>query len=723
VPRGLAFEGAAFAEATRTTTAAGTTAGATAAGTPAGAAAAGTTAALTAAIVTAAATLTGALGPRVPLDEEVVVADLLGLARGGLALVRGHDPDATHVFDAPADDVQRLDQTGEAITGDRERGADGLRARIGASLGSGGGVRRFRGNAFGRLGSGSSVGRLCGGGVGRLRGNAFRRFGRGGSGGRGDNGAACLEGVAQHSAGELGDRLHLGPFSGNSPPLLLDGAPGVKGGAEISARYARFFATMRPDAFPRSVAAAPRDALAPRRPPVQRVAVLARSRAPQDAQRRRDRCAMNVVDLGRGFRDRSDDPVSALDRALAAAARGAEDRAILTFCPAAQAEAEASRARFRGNAPRGPLDGVPLVVKDCIDIAGLPTSNGMRGPVPAAETDATLVARLRAAGAVVFAKTNMHELGILPFGINPHHGTPRNPWDPARMPGGSSAGSAVAVATGIAAAAIGTDAGGSIRVPACFNGLVGLKPAYGVVPDDGVAKLTDDLDHTGPIGWTVEDVTLVYEAIAARTVARDTPIGKVAILEDFFLGADAAVADAVRVAIAAVFPDAGTVSTPACRHATAVESVLVGTDASRRFPRERRAPLGPDARFILALGEGFTAEDRRRADAKRAEMRAEIAAAFTRADVLVSPMASGLAPVMHPGDRGGVVEVGLVARVAGISFVANLTGTPSVTVPCFRGEHPIGMQILARDEATALAAARRVEAQFGPRRPPRWHGT
>src|SRR5438270_237406 len=151
-----------------------------------------------------------------------------------------------------------------------------------------------------------------------------------------------------------------------------------------------------------------------------------------------------------------------------------------------------------------------------IDIAGLPTTNGTAFLKEPAASDAPLVTRLRQSGAVIFAKTNMHEFGIQPTGINPHFGTPVNPWDPARIPGGSSAGSAVAVASGIAPVALGSDAGGSIRIPATINGLVGLKPTFGAVSQQGVAGLTFDLDHSGPLAWTVADATGLFDVIAAR---------------------------------------------------------------------------------------------------------------------------------------------------------------------------------------------------------------
>src|SRR3954471_21245865 len=269
-----------------------------------------------------------------------------------------------------------------------------------------------------------------------------------------------------------------------------------------------------------------------------------------------------IAPLASGFRDGTDDPVRALDRALLAADRGKGDHAILWRVPTALAEAEASRARFLEGKPLSALDGIPVAVKDCMDVAGMPSTNGTKFLTEPMPNDAPLVQRLRAAGAVIFAKANMHEFGIQPTGVNPWHGTPVNPWDPERIPGGSSSGSAVAVASGIAPVALGSDAGGSIRVPAAINGLVGLKPTLGAVPQEGVAGLTFDLDHSGPLAWTVGDATDVFEVIAARAVDRKASAQRPALLADFFENGDEAAMRAVRAAAREVFGDLPEVRTP-----------------------------------------------------------------------------------------------------------------------------------------------------------------
>lgn len=438
--------------------------------------------------------------------------------------------------------------------------------------------------------------------------------------------------------------------------------------------------------------------------------------------------APGISSSAAAFRSGADDPVRALARALAAAERGKEDRAILWRVESAAADAEAARRRLADGKPLSPLDGIPLVIKDCIDLAGLPTTNGTKVLLDRAAGDAPLVRRLREAGAVIFAKGNMHELGIQPTGVNPHWGTPRNPWAEGRIPGGSSSGPAVAVATGIGAGAIGTDAGGSIRVPAALNGLVGLKPTYGAIPDDGVAKLTRDLDHVGPIAWTVEDATLLFEVLAARPVDRAARADRALVLADFFVNADADLAAAVRDAIARVFPDAPAEPSPVARWAAACEFVVVGADAAeltRELQARHRSELGADTQVILNLGGGLPLEDRRRAAATRAAMRAELLALLERADVLLAPATGSFALPLHPvAARTGELDTRRIARLAAVTFPANLTGLPAVTVPCVAEGLPAGLQILGRpgDEARVLAAARRVEAAFGPRKPPRWHG-
>lgn len=174
------------------------------------------------------------------------------------------------------------------------------------------------------------------------------------------------------------------------------------------------------------------------------------------------------------------------------------------FDRTARAEAAAADRLKAGGVPAGELSGLPIALKALFDVAGEVTHSGSRGWQAAASHDALIVSRLRRAGAVITGHTNMTEFAYSGLGLNPHYGTPDNPLAPGRIPGGSSSGAAVAVAQGMAAAAIGTDTGGSVRIPAAFCGLVGFKPSQQRIPRDGTFPLSDSLDSIGPIARSVE---------------------------------------------------------------------------------------------------------------------------------------------------------------------------------------------------------------------------
>src|SRR6266403_5371305 len=201
-------------------------------------------------------------------------------------------------------------------------------------------------------------------------------------------------------------------------------------------------------------------------------------------------------------------------------------RAYLTVCDeAALAAARAAEGALVAGRSMGPLHGVPIALKDLYDTAGVRTTGGstiLADRVP--EADATVVRRLREAGAIVLGKLHMVEFADGPEGLNAHHGSPRNPWDAAveRMPGGSSSGSGVAVAAGLAPAALGSDTGGSIRIPASLCGITGLKPTYGRVSRAGVLPLAWSMDHVGPMARTAADCALVLGAMAGYDPADPT---------------------------------------------------------------------------------------------------------------------------------------------------------------------------------------------------------
>src|SRR5262245_19658016 len=235
----------------------------------------------------------------------------------------------------------------------------------------------------------------------------------------------------------------------------------------------------------------------------------------------------SMTDLARMIATKEVSPVEVVRAHLARiAALDERLRAYITVCPDAALEAaRAAEQALTSGAPRGPLHGVPLALKDLFETAGVRTTGGSRilgNSVPAA--DATVVTRLRAAGAIVLGKLNMHEFAYGPEGLNDHYGHARNPWDSveARIAGGSSSGSGVAVAAGLAPGALGSDTGGSIRIPAALCGITGLKPTYGRVSRAGVLPLSWSMDHAGPMARTAADCALMLGAMAGYDPADST---------------------------------------------------------------------------------------------------------------------------------------------------------------------------------------------------------
>jgi len=233
---------------------------------------------------------------------------------------------------------------------------------------------------------------------------------------------------------------------------------------------------------------------------------------------------MTALALGRAIAARSIDPVELAEHFLARIAELDPEHAIYlrTTPERALGEAAAARRRAREGSRLGLLDGVPLSWKDLFDTAGVTTSGGtplLADRVP--RRDATVVQRATRAGMVCLGKTNLPDLAYSGIGINPHFGTPVNPFDgeTRRAPGGSSAGAAVSVARGLAPAAIGTDTGGSVRIPAAWNGLVGLKTTAGVLPITGVIPLSPTLDTVGPLTRDVADAGAVFAVLGARRAA------------------------------------------------------------------------------------------------------------------------------------------------------------------------------------------------------------
>jgi aspartyl-tRNA(Asn)/glutamyl-tRNA(Gln) amidotransferase subunit A len=401
-------------------------------------------------------------------------------------------------------------------------------------------------------------------------------------------------------------------------------------------------------------------------------------------------------------------------------------RAFITVTPEL-AVADARRVDLaRASGERLPLDGMPIAVKDNVDVASIRRTVGSQlfGD-HVAERDAEIVSRLRAAGAVIIGKTNMHELAFGATSANETFGAVANPWDAGKIPGGSSGGSGVAIAADLCIASIGTDTGGSIRLPAAFTGVAGLRPTYGAVSTRGVFPVAHSLDTVGPLARSVLDVASVFAVIAGYDArdpwSVDLPSPPVDVMPDvsglriglpqpfFFDALDPEVERAVRVA-ATVLCDLGAnvseLELQGGAEAAEACGVLIKVEAlalHERDLRERSDLFEEGTRRRLALAEGLGATDLVRLIERATEWRAAVRRAFHGLDLMLTPTTPGPAPA-----TGEVVTT--TAAVVPFTHAIGLAHTPALSLPCgFTGDGlPLGVQLVAapgRDELTLRAGA------------------
>jgi Asp-tRNA(Asn)/Glu-tRNA(Gln) amidotransferase A subunit family amidase len=424
-------------------------------------------------------------------------------------------------------------------------------------------------------------------------------------------------------------------------------------------------------------------------------------------------------------------PVELTEAALAQiAAKDAELNAFqLVLADTALADAQRAEAAIAADAYIGPLHGIPVAVKDLLDLAGTPTRAGSSfygGGEPAA-TDATAVARLRAAGAIIIGKTRLSEFAYSPGSNNAHYGATGNPHNPTRDTGGSSSGSAAATASGMAYAALGTDTGCSIRIPAAFCGLVGLKPTWGRTSLAGGVTLSWSLDHLGPLTRSVADAALVLRVLAGpdpadgRTLRNVPPFVagdlsgnvrglRVGVLTDD--GSGSALADAEQLAAvargAAALQAAGAqvqeLALPELDGLRVVGGAILGLEAAAlHLPwlRTRINDYGEFMRQRVLAAFAYEAGTFVRAQQARAALRRRISERFAAIDVLLTPI--------HPGP---VPERGVPAT-NGLAIPFNCLGWPALTMPVGTATDgmPLALQIVGRpwEEATILSAAAAVE--------------
>ena len=461
---------------------------------------------------------------------------------------------------------------------------------------------------------------------------------------------------------------------------------------------------------------------------------------------------LSAVEIARRVRAReaSAEEVTRAHLARLAVVEPSIDAFLSVFEERAMASACRLDADLAAGRPVPPLAGVPVAIKDVLDIEGTPTTCGSRFLESYRPPfTATAVARLEAAGAVVLGKTNMDEFAMGSSTENSAYKKTRNPWDPARVPGGSSGGSAAAVAAGVAPLALGTDTGGSIRQPAALCGVVGLKPTYGRVSRFGLVAFASSLDQVGPLCRTVEDAALCasvlcgpdpHDATSANEVVPDFGASLAGGARGLTIGVPwSFLAEGVETQTMAAFREslqaleaAGAriveVALPNAGHAIATYYIVATTEASSnlaRFDGVRYGHRAPGARDLRGMygdsrDHGFGAEVKRRiilgtfvlssgyydayyvrAQRLRTLILADFEAAFGSCDAIATPTTP--TPAFELGEKTADPLQMYLADI--FTVPANLAGIPALSVPCgFSGGLPVGLQLLGRafDEATLL---------------------
>lgn len=452
---------------------------------------------------------------------------------------------------------------------------------------------------------------------------------------------------------------------------------------------------------------------------------------------KRELAALTLAEAARRVKSREVSPVELVDASLARIEEVDERlRAYISvFADEARKVAKAAEIMIAAGHDLGPLHGIPLALKDNVAVRGFRTTAGSRILADWTPTeDAAVAARLRQAGAIFVGKLNMHEFAWGGTSDNPHYGAVRNPWNTERFPAGSSGGSGAAVAARTCYGAIGTDTGGSIRLPSAINGIVGIRPTYGRVSNHGIVPLAWSMDTAGPMARTVEDCALMFGTIAGHD-SRDPSTARrpvddyvarlgegvaglrIGIVPDYFFHhLQAPVHDAVRRALDVLVGLGARIVEVQMEHIHGNISAQLTIESAepstyhQRWLRERPQDYGEDVRTLLEIGELLLATHYLQAQRYRRVLRGEFLEAFGRVDLFVCPTLPFTAT--RVGEMKVVIENGveedMLSAIMQFTGVPSLTGLPSLNVPCgFDPDGlPIGMQLIGRpfDEATLFRA-------------------
>lgn len=470
-------------------------------------------------------------------------------------------------------------------------------------------------------------------------------------------------------------------------------------------------------------------------PPRGELEVLSPQTRPDDTRPIDDLPFASVAQIAAHVRARSLSPLEVAEAFLARIDQHQRLSAFITVRPErVRADARALDLRVTRGEDVGPLAGVPVAVKDLMQVRGYPTTCGTRAIEPReGARDAEAVAKLRAAGALVIGMANLHELAYGVTSANVHFGAVGNPVAPGHLPGGSSGGSGAAVAAGLATIGVGTDTGGSIRVPAACCGVVGFKPTHDAVSREGVWPLAWSLDHIGPLTRSVDDAALAFEAMAGlpagcvggKRVERPRMVRPVAFFFDH-------VEDPVRAHVMRVIGDLAAAGArvderdvEGMQYAPATQFLTLASEACQanwELLMNRPEGLSPDVRLRLEVGQFIGALDYVKAQRLRRWLRDNMLAALGEADVFVLPTL----PVSIPPRGTSILQIGertlpVPTVLTRLTSPFNFSGLPALSIPCGTDANglPVGLQLVGRPgaDATVLAVGRWCEKALAGREP------
>jgi aspartyl-tRNA(Asn)/glutamyl-tRNA(Gln) amidotransferase subunit A len=441
---------------------------------------------------------------------------------------------------------------------------------------------------------------------------------------------------------------------------------------------------------------------------------------------------MTILEQGAALRSKKVSSLDLTNEALAQIAKHSDLNAFITVtADAARARASAMDAELSHGLDRGPMHGIPIAHKDLVYTKGVRTTGGSKifeNFIP--DHDADIAINLDKAGIVMVGKTNLHEFAYGITSTNPHFGAVRNPWDLDRIPGGSSGGSGAAVAAGIIAMATGTDTGGSIRIPASFCGVTGLKPTFGLISKKGVMPLGWTMDHMGPITKTVRDAAVSFHAMQGLKTGYVPPTHvdiknlRIGLPTNYYFDKlDLEVSESIRKAVqtaAALGAKIVDINVPDIDALNVIGRVLLLAEAASVHQPHiaRRSEIGPDVMTLLDQGRLIGAADYTDAQRLRRICIREFSKLWSQVDCIFTPTTPTPAPkigqmTMKVGDADEDTRLATTRLMRAV----NILGIPALSIPSgfTKSGLPIGLQILAapRAEDTLLKIGAAVEDATG----------